>query len=151
MEVVIEVNPSQLDHQSIAQLFGRNGWGREEDYAGSSTWLTGSHNILVVVALGDPHRLLGFARAFTDHATVTWLSELLVDPDYRNRGIGTRLMQAILARTGHTAVYAESVPEAVGFFEKFNLTPKPTLVAVSRKPMVLDDRGSQQRKERLTS
>lgn len=141
MDIAIEVNPSQLDHQSIARLFGRSGWGWEKEYDGAGAWLTGSHNILVVVAVDRRRRLLGFARAFTDRATVTWLSEVLVDPDYRNRGIGTKLMQAVLARTGHTAFYAESFPEAVGFFEKFKLTPKPTLVAVSRKPVPLEARG----------
>lgn len=141
IEIAIAINPAQLDHRSIARLFGRSGWGREEEYDGAGAWLAWSDNLLVVVAVDHSRRLLGLARAFTDYATVTWLSELLVDPDYRNRGIGTKLMEAVLARTGHTAVYAESFPEAIGFFEKFKLTPKSTLVAVSRKPMVLDAHG----------
>jgi GNAT superfamily N-acetyltransferase len=135
MEIAIEINPAPLDHRSIAKLFGRSGWGRKEEYDGSGVWLTTSDHMLIAVALDDSRRLLGLGRAFTDHATVTWLSELLVDPDYRNRGIGTKLMHAVLRRTGHTAVYADIFPETVGFFEKFKLTSKSKLVAVSRQPM----------------
>lgn len=52
MNIRIEINPSQLDHRPFAKLFGKSGWGQEEDYAeDSGVWLKGSDNIIVVVAL----------------------------------------------------------------------------------------------------
>lgn len=141
MDIEIEINPSRLDQRLLARLFGKSAWGREEDYLneGCQEWLTASDNIIIAVALDKERtRLLGFIRAFTDHATVTWISELLVDPDHRNQGIGSRLMNEVIERTCPTALYTQIFTGTEKFFEKFKLTPKPKLVAVSRKPLPSD-------------
>lgn len=141
MEIEIETNPTQWDHKLLARLFGRSGWGREEDYQDETghLLLEASDNIIVAVALSDDRsQLLGYIRAFTDHVSVTWIAELLVDPDFRMRGIGTRLMNKVVEKTRHTALYAGTFTGTEGFFEKFSLTPKPKLIIVSRKPLQSD-------------
>jgi GNAT superfamily N-acetyltransferase len=41
-------------------------------------------------------RQVGFARVVTDHVTFGWICDVFVDEGQRARGIGSRLMQAIV-------------------------------------------------------
>ena len=42
-------------------------------------------------------RQVGFARVVTDQATFAWICDVFVDESVRGRGVGKRLMAAILA------------------------------------------------------
>jgi len=137
MDIRVEVNPACSDYRALVSLFVRSGWGWEEQYAEDhgEWWPKGSDDIIVVLAWSEENRLVGYARALTDQDSVTWLAEILVDPDCRKLGIGTRLMNEIVARTRHTAFYTNIFTGTEDFFKKFSLIPRPMLVAVSRKPM----------------
>ncbi|MDP2028022.1 MAG: GNAT family N-acetyltransferase [Thiobacillus sp.] len=129
MDIVIETNPALWVKRLLARLFGRSGWGSEETYLeqlDQGHMLVESNvNIIVVNAMSpDRNQLLGHMRA-----------ELLVDPDYRRRGIGTRLIDEVIQRTRHTALYAGIFTGTEAFFEKFGLIPRSMLIAVSRKPL----------------
>ena len=39
---------------------------------------------------------IGFARCVTDYATVYWLADVVIDNEYRKRGIGKALMDVVI-------------------------------------------------------
>ncbi len=39
---------------------------------------------------------VAYARVATDHATFGWLCDVYVSPDHRGRGLGTRLVEAVV-------------------------------------------------------
>ena len=43
-------------------------------------------------------RLVGFARVITDCATSWYLCDVIIDPDYRHRGLGKALMSHIIPK-----------------------------------------------------
>ena len=43
---------------------------------------------------------VAYARVATDHATFGWLCDVYVDRDHRGRGLGTRLVEAVVASFG---------------------------------------------------
>ena len=49
-----------------------------------------------VVGLYDGARQIGFARAFTDGATLAYLADVYVLPDYRGRGLGVELVREMI-------------------------------------------------------
>ena len=49
-----------------------------------------------VVGLYDGGRQVGFARAFTDGATVVYLADVYVLPEYRGRGLGVALVREMV-------------------------------------------------------
>jgi len=51
----------------------------------------------------DADRLIGFARVISDHATMYYLCDVIIDPEYRRKGLGTALVS-----------YIESSPEYSG-------------------------------------
>src|SRR3989442_9123998 len=46
-----------------------------------------------VVGIYDGDRQLGFARAFTDDASLAYLADVYVLPEYRGRGFGVELVR----------------------------------------------------------
>ena len=55
------------------------------------------------VCVGEDDRLVGFARVISDYATTYYLCDVIVEPEYRGRGLGTALVAHI-----------ESLPEYAG-------------------------------------
>jgi GNAT superfamily N-acetyltransferase len=57
-----------------------------------------------VAALSDDGRIVGTAGAAGYGRTLAWVCMVLVDPRWRGRGLGTHLMEAVLARLGDVEV-----------------------------------------------
>lgn len=49
-----------------------------------------------VVGVYDDGRQVGFARAFTDGASLAYLADVYVLPEYRGRGLGVELVRAMV-------------------------------------------------------
>lgn len=68
---------------------------------------------------------VGFARVVTDRATFAWLCDVYVDPAHRGRGLGTRLVAAVL---DHLAPYRLrrvllATADAHGLYARFGFQP----------------------------
>lgn len=70
----------------------------------------------------DDAKLVGCLRILTDGYYFGTITELLVLPDYQNRGIGSRLLQ-LAGENTPTTLYFGAQPAAEGFYEK-NGCPK---------------------------
>ena len=44
----------------------------------------------------DQEKLIGFARVISDYATSYYLCDVIIDPEYRHRGLGTALVSHIV-------------------------------------------------------
>ena len=65
----------------------------------------------------DGEKLVGCLRILTDGYYFGTITELLVLPEYQNKGVGSRLLQLAKANTP-TTLYFGSQPGAEGFYEK---------------------------------
>lgn len=45
----------------------------------------------------EEQKLLGFARVITDYATTWYLCDVVIDPEYRHRGLGKELVSHVAA------------------------------------------------------
>ena len=75
---------------------------------------------------GD-ERLIGFARVLSDRVYKALIFDLIVDPQYRNAGIGRRLMEVIvhhpeLRRVKHFELYC--LPEMEAYYGQWGFTDK---------------------------
>jgi GNAT superfamily N-acetyltransferase len=57
---------------------------------------TAAEHSLNLGAFTDDGRQVAYARVVTDHATFAWLCDVYVDRDHRGRGLGTRLVAAVV-------------------------------------------------------
>ena len=67
--------------------------GRTREAVGTAA----EHSLNVGAFTGDG-RQVAYARVVTDHANFAWLCDVYVDRDHRGRGLGTRLVAAVVER-----------------------------------------------------
>jgi GNAT superfamily N-acetyltransferase len=76
-------------------------------------------------ALLDGDRQVGFARVISDHATIAYLGDVFVLPEYRGRGLAKWLVECV---TSHSELqglrrWILATSDAHGLYEKFGFTP----------------------------
>ena len=63
---------------------------------------------------------VGFARVISDYATTYYLCDVVIDPAYRHRGLGTALVSHILSLPEYAGLRGFLVTrDAHGLYEKF--------------------------------
>lgn len=90
--------PIRADFAALRALLSSNGWGHR---LGDDDWLANliaASRALIAVEEGQ---VVGFARAVTDGLSNGYLSMVVVAADHRNRGIGSRLVCAIMGADPH--------------------------------------------------
>jgi ribosomal protein S18 acetylase RimI-like enzyme len=75
-----------------------------------------------VVAAWDDERLIGFVRAISDGVSNAYVCTMVVDEDYRGRGIGTELMTRLIADRDRVRWVLHSSDRAIPFYERLGFT-----------------------------
>src|SRR5439155_21862208 len=81
--------------ESVLALYRANGWSSAEKPELLHRALLTSHSL---VTAWEGSKLVGLGNAISDGYLVVYYPHLLVLPEYHGRGIGTRLMQMLMAR-----------------------------------------------------
>jgi ribosomal protein S18 acetylase RimI-like enzyme len=102
----------------IADLRRSVGWsGMEECY--NNPLLTSFYHI----ACYDGDRLIGYVDTVCNGVTDAYIQDLMVDPAYQGQGIGTELMNRIIARLKEKKIFMISViygdAELAAFYKRF--------------------------------
>ncbi len=86
---------TQLDFQAVLELYASVGW---TGYTNRPDMLKKSlANSLLTLSAFDGERLVGLIRAVGDGASILFIQDILVLPDYQRQGIGKRLVEMVLA------------------------------------------------------
>lgn len=78
--------------------------------------LQGSSVVIVAREPGSP-RICAYVAALTDRSVCGYISALEVRPEYRNRGIGTALLNRATERLDVYGIYLSCAPAMVTFYE----------------------------------
>lgn len=117
-------NPDRLDKTWVANTLLGTYWGGkrtrhqiEESLRNSLCFGLYEH---FETSAGWRHKQVGFARVVTDHATFSWLCDVVIDPDYRKRGLGKFLVATVVndPRIRHTVINL-GTRDAQKLYEKF--------------------------------
>jgi len=68
--------------------------------------------------------LVGAARALSDGVVAATILDVAVDPGFQGRGIGRRMMTALLDRLPFQRIYLAAVPGKEGFYAKLGFLPQ---------------------------
>ena len=78
----------------ILDLYARVGW---TNYTADPQMLRCAYeNSLLVLGAYEAEKLIGIIRAVGDGASIVYVQDIIVHPDFQRRGIGTQLMRAML-------------------------------------------------------
>ena len=78
------------------------------------------------VGAWDGERLVGSVRVLTDGYFFSTVPELMVDPDYRRRGVGRELLRRALEIAPGGTLYLGAQPGNEAFFERAGFRRGPT-------------------------
>ena len=98
---------------SVFLTFVNQVWPRDYDIEKTQNALSKTQNITAY----DGDRLVGCLRILSDGYFFGTITELLVLPDYQNKGIGSQLLQLAKKNTP-TMLYFGSQPGIEAFYEK---------------------------------
>ena len=111
--------------------------------ANESYWAKGRPRELVdrlvheadrVVGLYDDDRQVGFARAFTDGASLAYLADVYVLPEYRGRGLGVELVREMVENGPYAGLrWALHTRDAHDLYRRFGFT-EPSERVMERTP-----------------
>lgn len=75
----------------------------------------------LVVTARQSGLLVGVARALTDFAFCTYLSDLAVDQDFQSKGVGKELIRQVMLATGKAKLILLAAPAAVDYYPKIGM------------------------------
>ena len=92
------------------------------------------NSLHVLAALNDEGKLVGILRAVGDGASILFIQDILVYPEYQHQGIGTKLLQMTLEK--YKNVYqiqlaTDDSTKTVSFYESNGFTNLTSLNCVS--------------------
>lgn len=79
-------------------------------------------NADLIITARDKGKLVGIARSLTDFAYCTYLSDLAVDLEYQNKGIGRELVRLTKKETPDASLILLSAPGAIDYYPNIGLT-----------------------------
>ena len=120
--VEISTDPDRIDTDLVHDFLSRH-----------SSWAAGIprgalersiHNSLVFGAYANDGRQVGFVRAVTDYSTFAHVMDLFVLPDWRRKGVGKRLVEAILTHPKLQGLrrWSLATRDRHGFYARYGFT-----------------------------
>ena len=114
---VVERLPTVEEYVSLREAAGLTPRSREGVERGLPNSLFG-----VIVEHGPTGETVGMGRVVGDGGTVYQITDMALHPDHQRRGLGTRVMEAILAyleREAPSRAYVNLFADVEGFYERF--------------------------------
>ncbi len=78
-------------------------------------------NANLVITAREDDKLIGVARSITDFVYCTYLSDLAVDFEYQNKGIGKRLIEETKKHSPLAKLILLSAPAAVEYYPRIGM------------------------------
>lgn len=103
----------------VARLYAFEGWHKKSD--GLKPVTAALKNSYCAYAAYDGEKMIGFFRALSDGVSDAYLVDLVVDPEYRRRGVASALTNTLVKRLkteGVEWITAISTPAAKSMYLK---------------------------------
>lgn len=129
--ITFKLNES-LRIEDIIQVFDSSGIVRPTDDESRIAAMFKNSNL--IISAWDNDRLIGVARALTDFSYCCYLSDLAVNKDYQNRGVGKKMVEIIKNKLGEKVMFLLlSVPSAMEYYPKIGFEKVPNGFIIKRK------------------
>jgi len=123
---------AKLEAHELSDLFKSSGIKRPVEDLNRVKNMIDNSNLLVTA--WDGEKLVGVARALSDLSYCCYLSDLAVDKEYQNQGIGQELVNEILKLIGDESnLVLLSAPEAMEYYPKIGFEKAGNAYIIYRK------------------
>jgi len=121
---VLTDDKNRLDFDAVCRLLADTYWAA--DRARNIMELAVRNSVcLSLFAAGQQ---VGFCRAVTDHATFTWICDVIIHPACRGQGLGKWMVKCLIDHPGlQTRSQVLATKDAHGLYERFGFERKEYL------------------------
>ncbi len=131
MVITYKVNTKIEAHQ-LAEIFQASGIKRPVEDLNRLKNMLDNASLLVTAWDGD--KLVGVARAITDYSFCCYLSDLAVDKEYQNKGIGHELVDEVQKHIGDECnIVLLAAGESMEYYPKIGFDKCPNAFIIPRK------------------
>lgn len=119
-----------IDAADVRRLYDGAGWWPDWGVTGIQRAIDAT----IGVGAWDGERLVGFSRALSDGEHRAYIEDVVIDPDFRGRGIGEKLVAMLVQQLNDvhiTSLFCE--PERVDFYSRNGFRPSKTQVMMHRE------------------
>lgn len=109
---------TEYSDSAVIRLYESVGWTAYTDHP--ETLRAGFAQSLLTLGAFENGELIGILRAVGDGATIVFVQDILVDPAYQRRGIGTALLRELLSRYRNVRqieLATDNTPKTVSFYQ----------------------------------
>lgn len=117
----------------IVDLYISAGWGKAVDYKELSLQILIRNTSSFVYARNDQGLLIGFVRILSDFVITTYVTEIIVRPDYQKNGVGTELMEKVKFIFKNTGIYFDTLEGVEKFAEKCGFTRRDNMTVFGKR------------------
>lgn len=121
-EYKISTDKELISPERVNELLHNTYWAHHRSEETIATSIENS------ICFGVYHheKMVGFARVVTDYATMYWLCDVVIDPEYRGRGLGKKLIQTITEMDELKEMFGIlATRDAHGLYEKYGFQKVP--------------------------
>jgi GNAT superfamily N-acetyltransferase len=114
-------DPARLDLDRICRWLGESYWAADRDRATIARSIENSQTYGLYTP-GDAQ--IGLCRVTTDLATFAWIGDVVIDPEWRGRGLGSWLVASVVERLQAHGVprFLLATRDAHGVYERLGFT-----------------------------
>ena len=125
LEYTLVTDSQSINVDAVFEMISRSYWASARTKEGLKQAIDNS----VCIAIEYGGNQIAFARVVTDYTYFGYLFDVIVHEDYRRKGLGKKLMEAILSHPSlkNLKHIGLATVDAQGFYEQFGFTtlPKP--------------------------
>jgi ribosomal protein S18 acetylase RimI-like enzyme len=126
--VIVLSTLREIDYYELEAICVAVGWSRRPHRKVKRAVDSSFEVVTMWQQVGARRRLIGFARATSDHAFNATIWEVVVSPTFQGQGLGRLLMQYLVDRlrqAGLTQITLFADPHVVSFYEAMGFTLDP--------------------------
>lgn len=116
----------ELDLDAVIELYHASTLGERRPVAERDRMRAMLANANLVVSAWDGPLLVGLARALSDFAYCTYLSDLCVRASHQRQGIGRELIRRVRELGGQATVVLLAAPGAREYYPRVGFEPHPS-------------------------
>ncbi|WP_193198982.1 GNAT family N-acetyltransferase [Nostoc sp. MG11] len=120
-KIIAKLNENQI--LELVELYKNEFWSKNRTYQQVVKMLHASDIIIGLV--DDSEQLIGFTRVLTDFVYRATIYDVIIKANYRNMGLGTKLLDAVINHSQLSAVENVALyclPEMIQFYERWGFT-----------------------------
>jgi len=121
-EYKISTDKELIPLERLTELLHNTYWAHHRNLETIATSLENS----ICFGVYHQEKMVGFARVVTDYATMYWLCDVVIDPEYRGRDLGKKLIQTITEMDDLKEMFGIlATRDAHGLYEKYGFQKVP--------------------------